>query len=150
MFSCFYNMPPSFHSPYMTPRRVQLMNFSNLRRYVFGSLPCFNRMFPILTRLYKSGSRAKLSANTLSLCSSARIFSSVHGSPLSIISSGMTARPASVISPERSRCRHLSLLSSVQLLPFFLGVILCNVLLSWVLTVESIHPKHKTSYTMSR
>ena len=58
--------------------------------------------------------------------------------------------PELVISPFASSCLHRSLLSSVQWLPFLLGESLCaNRPSCSFFNVESIHPKHKASSTIS-
>ncbi len=62
-----------------------------------------------------------------------------------------TFLPASVIKPRDSSSLHLSLLSSVQWLPFRLGDNLCaNRPSGSFFNVESIHPKHSASSTISR
>ena len=58
--------------------------------------------------------------------------------------------PELVISSFASSCLHRSLLSSVQWLPFLLGESLCaNRPSGSFFNVESIHPKHKASSTIS-
>ncbi len=58
--------------------------------------------------------------------------------------------PKSVISPFASSCLHRSLLRFVQWLPFLLGESLCaNRPSGSFFNVESIHPKHKASSTIS-
>ena len=58
--------------------------------------------------------------------------------------------PELVISPFASSCLHRSLLSSVQWLPFLLGESLCaNRPSGSFFKVESIHPKHNASSTIS-
>ena len=69
--------------------------------------------------------------------------------PLSDIS-GRTALPASVISPNRSILRHLSLLSSDQLLRGFRGQSFWAVMSAAIFfVVLSIQPKHRASSTAS-
>ena len=102
----------------------------------------------ILTRLYKSGNRQKLSHTTGSACNTDRISRSITNPSTDM--SGNTARPASVINPSRSILRHLSLFSSDQLLRGFRGHNFCTVISSAILLVVlSIQPKHMASSTAS-
>ena len=102
----------------------------------------------ILIRLYKSGNLQKLSHTVGSDCTLCNISLSMM-KPLGDIS-GKTALPASVISPNRSILRHLSLLSSDQLLRGLRGQSFWAVTPSVIfLVVLSIQPKHRASSTAS-
>ena len=105
-------------------------------------------MVSILIRLYKSGNWQKLFHTTGSDCSLCNISLSMV-KPLGDIS-GRTALPASVISPNRSILRHLSLLSSDQLLRGFRGQSFWAVTSAAIFfVVLSIQPKHRASSTAS-
>ena len=123
------------------------MNFCSRFWKTSGSFR-FTWIVSILIRLYKSGNWQKLFHTTGSDCSLCSISLSMVKPSGDI--SGRTARPASLISPNRSILRHLSLFSSDQLLRSLRGQSFWAVTLSAIFfVVLSIQPKHRASSTAS-